>query len=135
MAVSTAGTFLEYDPTKLGVYVSLLDIINYPDLGSTPTKIDTTDLSAMKFKTSILGLQETPDLTFEANFDADVYDTISALTGEYPFRILFGTAGVDGAFGWTGNIAIYVMGGGVDEARKMQVTLSASTPIAPVTVV
>ena len=127
-ALSTAKTYLYYDVT--GTMTKLLDIIDYPDLGSTPTKIDTTDLSATQYKTSILGLQEIPDLTFSANYDKTIYDTVASLVGTpQSFELWFGDAGADGIFAWDGDIAIYVTGGGVDESRKMQVILSASTAI------
>ena len=129
MAISTANTVLKSGATKTGPFTKLLDIISYPDLGSTPNKLDTTDLSALKFKTSILGLQEIPDLTFEANYDLDVYTTISAMTGVNWFQLEMGADGVAGKYQWSGNIAIYVNGGGVDEVRKMTVVLSAETPI------
>lgn len=134
MATSTAGTYLYYKPTPAGVYTKLLDIMTYPDMGSTPNKLDTTDLSALKMKTSIFGLQEIPDLTFEANYDETAYETISALTGSYEFKLGFGTADAEGAFEWEGQVRIFVMGGGVDEVRKMQVTVSAETEITKVTV-
>lgn len=134
MALSTAKTYLYYDSTGTPTWTKLVDIINYPDLGSTPAKIDTTDLSQAVYKTNILGLQEVPDLTFEANYDATKYATIAALTGEQDFQLWFGEAGADSKFQWSGNVSIFVMGGGVDEARKMQITLSASTPITKVTV-
>lgn len=127
MAVSTASTILSYS-TDGTVYNPLVDIVNYPDLGATPSKLDTTDLSATTFKTSILGLQEVPDLTFECNYDETKYNTISALTANnYWFRLSFGSS--DGKFEWQGQIRIYANGGGVDEVRKMTVILSSSTPI------
>lgn len=128
MAVSTATTTLNYKVLVGDTFSKLCDIINYPDLGSTPSKLDTTDLSQSTFKTSILGLQELPDLTFEANYDEDVYNTISELTANsYYFQLMFGTA--DGKFEWQGQIRVYANGAGVDEVRKMTITLSASTAI------
>lgn len=129
MAVNTTGTKLYYSTDDGVTYNQLVDIISYPDLGSTPSKLDTTDLSATKFKTSILGLQEVPDLTFECNYDKSKYSTISALTSSYKFKLEFGTSGADGNFTWNGQISIYASGAGVDEVRKMTVTLSASSPI------
>lgn len=130
MAVSTSGTYLMYKATGAATsYTKLCDIIDYPDLGGTPSKLDTTDLSAKKFKTSILGLQETPDLTFTANYDKTVYATLAALKGSYPFELQFGTDGADGKYDWTGKIQVYVNGGGVDEVRKMTIVLSAETEI------
>lgn len=130
MAVSTSGTYLMYKATgEATSYTKLCDIVDYPDLGGTPSKLDTTDLSAQKFKTSILGLQETPDLTFTANYDKTVYATIAALNKSYPFELQFGTDGADGKYDWTGKIQVYVNGGGVDEVRKMTIVLSAETEI------
>lgn len=129
MAISTVNTKLMYCATESGTYKELLPITSYPDMGGTPSKLDTTDLSAIKYKTGILGLQEIPDLVFEANYDEDLYGTISALTTTQWFKLYFGTDGEDGIFKWSGNVSIFVMGGGVDEVRKMQVTLSAETEI------
>lgn len=129
MALSTANTSLMYCATEAGTYAKLVDIINYPDMGSTPSKLDTTDLSATAFKTSILGLQELPDLTFEANYDETAFATINAITTSQFFKLYFGASGADGIFSWKGQVRIFVMGAGVDEVRKMQITLSAETAI------
>lgn len=128
MAVSTATTTLNYKANSGDSFAKLVDIINYPDMGSTPSKLDTTDLSQSALKTSILGLQDLPDLTFEANYDEATYNTLKGLTASsYYFQLLFGSA--DGKFEWQGQIRVYVNGGGVDEVRKMTIVLSASTAI------
>ena len=129
MATSTALTILKYSSTQDGEYKKLLDIKSYPDMGSEPDKIDTTDLSQAKFKTEILGLQETPDLTFEANYDLAKYTEIAALKGTHWFHLEFGAEAVDGTFEWSGEVQIFTTGGGVDEVREMTVILSAETPI------
>ena len=126
MAVSTQVTTLS-SGTDGVAWTKLVDITNYPDLGSAPSKLDTTDLSAVQFKTSILGLQEVPDLTFEANYDKTAFTAISAMTTTRYFKLAFGSA--DGSFTWQGQVAIYANGAGVDEVRKMTIVLSASTPI------
>ena len=41
----------------------------------------------------------------------------------------FGTAGADGIFTWNGNVSVYANGAGVDEVRKMTLTLSSETEI------
>ena len=92
MAISTSITKLYYSTDNGTTFLPLVDITNYPDLGSTPSKLDTTDLSAAKFKTSILGLQELPDLTFEANYDKTKYLMINGLTNSYTLKLEFGTA-------------------------------------------
>ena len=129
MAISTSITKLYYSTDNGTTFLPLVDITNYPDLGSTPSKLDTTDLSAVKFKTSILGLQELPDLTFEANYDKTKYLLINGLTASYTLKLEFGTAGVNGKFTWKGGMSIYANGAGVDEVRKMTITLSAETEI------
>lgn len=132
MAVTTAVTTLKYGTDGIA-YAKLVDIINYPDLGSSPSKLDTTDLTQSEYKTSILGLQEIPDLTFEANYVEATYNTIAALNAaSYYFELDFGAA--DGKFTWQGGISIFANGGGVDEVRKMTITVSASTPIVFATV-
>ena len=128
-ATSTANTILKSSATAVDAFTKLLDIVGYPDLGGTPSKLDTTDLSATKFKTSILGLQEIPDLTFEANYDLATYTSISAMTGTHWFNLEGGEGGADGIFAWSGEVQVYKNGGGVDEVRKMTVILSAETPI------
>lgn len=131
MAISTAITTLLSSPAEVGEYEKVCDITSYPDLGSEPNKLDTTDLSAKKMKTSILGLQETPDLTFEANYDKTAYTKIEGMadTLQY-FKLEFGEDGSDGSFTWQGKISVYVTGAGVDEVRKMTITVSAETEIA-----
>lgn len=129
MAISTAKTYLFYNTTG-STFVKLTDIMDYPDLGGAPNKIDTTDLSATKMKTFINGLQEAPELTFTANYDKTVYATLQTLAGvSKKYQVHFGTDGVDGKFEWTGQLVAYVTGGAVDEARKMTISISAETEI------
>jgi len=127
--LSTANTTLNYCATQGGVYTKLVDIVSYPDMGASPSKLDTTDLSATVSKTNILGLQDAPDLTFECNYDETAYNTLKGLTGTYWFNLFFGTAGADGIFEWQGKINVFSTGGGVDEVRKMSVVVSNATPI------
>ena len=128
MAINTAVTTLSYSTLPVTSYTKLVDINNYPDLGSTPSKLDTTDLSQPKYKTSIFGLQEIPDLTFECNYDETKYAAIAAMNGTtYGFQLKFGST--NGTFTWQGQVTVYATGGGVDEVRKMTVVCSASTGI------
>ena len=78
MAVNTSNTILSYSENGT-TWTKVADITSYPDLGASPSKLDTTTLTATKFKTSILGLQEIPDLTFEALYDDASYDAIVLL--------------------------------------------------------
>lgn len=134
MALSTAITTLMYTTDLVAPYDTpalskLVDIVSYPDMGGSPNKLDTTDLTATTMKTNILGLQEATDLTFECNYDEAKYNTIVGLTATYHFELQLGTAGADGKFSWDGQIRCYLNGSGVDEVRKMTVVCSASTAI------
>lgn len=110
-----------------GTFTKLADIITYPDLGASPSKLDTTDLSQPKYKTNIFGLIEAPDMTFECNYDETIYQAINALTAEYFFELLFGAS--DGLFTWKGQVMAFTSGSGVDEVRKMTIVTSTSTGI------
>ena len=130
MATATAGTYLFYKTEVGSAYTKLVDITSYPDMGATPNKLDTTDLSATKFKTSIMGLQDIPDLTFECNYDKNAMATINSLEGDKLYlQLQFGTDGANGTFSWQGEVTVYAVGGGVDEVRKMMVVCSAETAI------
>lgn len=130
MAINTSNTILKYSETKEDTFEKLIDITNYPDLGGVPNKLDTTDLTQTKFKTSILGLQEIPDLSFESNYTLENYKKVQALEGKTLwYQLEFGENGEYGKFQWSGDISVYVSGAGVDEVRKMMTTLSAETPI------
>lgn len=130
MAVTTINTSLTMSDTQGGVYTELSKIVSYPDMGSAPNKLDTTDLSATTVKTYIFGLQEAPDLTFEANYDETVFNTIKGLNGATKwFNLKFGSAGADGIFEWSGQVSVFANGGGVDEVRKMTIVCSCATPI------
>ena len=129
MAINTALTFLETATTAEGAYTKLVDITSYPDMGSAPNMLDTTDLSQALQKTSIMGLQESPDLTFEANYDVDTFNTINDMTGTHFFQLKLGETGEYGTFRWSGEVTVFLTGGSPDEVRKMTLVLSAETPI------
>lgn len=128
MAINTAGTYLKTSTDGVA-YTILCPILDYPDMGATPSKLDTTDLSALKMKTSINGLQEAPDLTFSANYDKTIYTTIKGLVGVQKLKLEFGEDGIDGAFTWDGEVSVYATGDGADAVRKMTITCSAETEI------
>lgn len=127
MAIATMNTTLEYEVG--GDFEKLVDIKEYPDMGSQPEMLDTTTLSELTMMTSIPGLQDAPDLTFIANYTLEAYELIDGLSGTQKFRLKLGEDGVDGIFAWDGEVSVYLTGGGVNEVRDMTITVSASTPI------
>lgn len=124
MAVSTAGTYLEYSTDNWVTPVILANITNYPDFGSAPNKLDSSHLGLTVMKTNILGLQEVPDYTFEAIYDETQFDTINGLSGVQALRVRFASGE---KFTWSGEVMAYVNGAGVDEVRKMTVVASGET--------
>ena len=128
MAVSTAGTKLYYSADGT-TYTHLVDIISYPDMGTTPSKLDTTRFVGNQIQNLNPRIAGNADLIFECNYDKTKYTMISELTGNQHFKLEFGEDGADGILKWQGEIAVYVNGGGVDEVRRMTVVCSASTPI------
>ena len=126
MGVTTNVTTLNYKALIGDSWDKLCDINNYPDMGSTPSKLDNTSLSNPKYKTSQNGLIELSDQVFEANYDEAVLALINSFTTPFYVQLKFGTA--DGEYTWQGEITAYANGGGVDEIRKMTVSISCMTP-------
>ena len=135
-ATSTYKTYLMHG-TGTGTisYSKLLDIIDFPDLGGTPEMLETTTLSDA-MKTFIMGIQEAEGLEFNANYDKTSYAALEALAGkEEYYAVYFGTDsngdpdGSDGKFTFKGQLSVHVTGGGVNEVRKMLITIAPTTEI------
>ncbi len=112
-------------------YTKLVDIINYPDLGSAPDKIDVTTLSDA-MKTNILGIQGAADsMDFDILYDPTTFKSLKDMENKTLHLAIFlgGEDGKLGKFKFDGMLSVYLAGGGVNEARKAKVSLSASTVI------
>lgn len=144
MAISTYKTYLCCSETSDGTFAVLTDIKDFPDLGGDPEMLETTTLSNGA-QTFINGIQTMDALSFTANFDKTIYDSIKGTDGlddgtvKY-FKLYFkgktATAGgtttvtsYDCVFAWSGMITAYVNGGGVDEVIEMTIVISPSTEI------
>lgn len=136
-AISTYKTYLMHKGSG-ATYTKLLDIISFPNLGGEPETIDTTTLSD-PMRTFILGIQATEKMTFECNYNSEDYAKIVDLREkESDFAVWFGAStsenvdtpdGNEGKFSFKGYIDVYVAGGGVNEAVKMQVVIAPSSRI------
>lgn len=136
MASSTYKSFLMVKKTS--TYEKLVDIVSYPDLGGAPEMLDATSLSD-PMTVNILGLQSLDALEFECNYDLEKYTELKAMEGKNTdFAVWLGgtesngtvtPTGSDGKFEFGGQLAVYVNGGGVNEVRKMTVSIAASTAI------
>lgn len=135
---STYKTFL-MQGTGSGTltYAKVCDIKSYPDIGGAPDLIDMTTLSN-KSKIGVPGIQNNDAMTFDANYNPTVYQTLKALadgTAKH-WAIYFGgtenngvvtPTGDDGKFTFDGILDVYVTGGGVNEGRSMQISITPTT--------
>lgn len=141
MAISTYKTFLMKKGSG-STYEKLVDIKNFPDLGGEPDKIETTTLSDGA-RTYIPGIEDTDNLSFDANYTKTDFTTLKALKGtEQNLAIWFGgtesegtvtPTGSDGKFEFKGYVDCYVKGGDVNSAVEMSVVVTPSTAIAVAT--
>jgi hypothetical protein len=137
MATSTYKTFLMHK--KDTSYEKLVDITEFPDIGSDPEMLETTTLSD-KMKTFILGIQGNEGLSFSANYDHTDYQALKALEGKTEgYAIWFGgTEGSDGTvtpdgsegkFSFDGQLSAHPTGGSANEVRGMAIMIAPSTVI------
>lgn len=141
MAISTYKTFLMKKGSG-STYEKLVDIKNFPDLGGEPDKIETTTLSDGA-RTYIPGIEDTDNLSFDANYAKTDFTTLKALKGtEQDLAIWFGgtesegtvtPTGSDGKFEFKGYVDCYVKGGDVNSAVEMSVVVTPSTAITMAT--
>lgn len=118
-------------------YTKIVDINSAPQMGGAPESIDMTSLSNA-MKVSIPGIQQTDDLTFEANYNPTVFNTIKTTYCDgkvHHWALYLGatSAGVPdgsaGIFTWDGIASIYYNATGVNEGRKMSITINPTTDI------
>ena len=137
MALSTIHTALMHGTTSSGTttYSQLCCIKDYPDLGGTPSALETTTLCD-EMQTFVEGVKSNEQLEFTANYTESDYDAIVALAGgNEKFAIWFGAGtggtpdGHDGKFKFEGQISVRISGKGVDEVREMVIMITPSTAI------
>ena len=135
-ATSTYKSFLMVKNTS--AYEKLIDIVSYPDLGGSPEMLEATTLSD-PMTVNVLGIQSQDALEFECNYTLEDYTKLKQMEGESKdFAVWLGgtesngtvtPTGSDGKFEFGGQLAVYVNGGGVNEVRKMTVSIAANTTI------
>lgn len=154
---STYGTYLKVKVATASPdsgsnnYEILCPITDFPDLGGEPEMLQTTTLGD-KAHTYIEGIQSMDALTFTTNlYFGDektkgsflyIKKTYDSTSDSHEFAIDFvkdptGTGAAGEAEGgsvllrakWTGQLAIWVNGGGVDEVVGCTISISPSTPI------
>lgn len=140
MAISTYKVFLMKGTTvaEVTTWAKLVDIKEFPDLGGEPEMLETTTLSD-NMQTYISGIQSLDGLSFTANYTKTDFTTLKALEGQTgAYAVWFGgteTGGVvtpdgsNGKFEFDGQLAVYPVGGGVNEVIDMNISIAPSTPI------
>jgi hypothetical protein len=141
MAINTYKTYL-MKGTGSGsstTYEKLIDIKDFPDLGSAPPTLDTTTLSDA-MHTYIEDIMDTGGgLEFNANYTKADYSTLEALKGTTcKFAVWFGASesggvvtpdGSDGKFSFEGQLSVWKKGAGVSAVQEMGISIAPSTPI------
>ena len=137
MATSTYMTFLMHK--KEATYEKLIDITEFPDLGTDPEMLETTTLSD-RMQTFIMGIEGSEAMNFVTNYDKTGYTALKALKNKKEgFAVWFGgteqadgsvtPTGTEGKFSFDGQLSVRVTGGGVNEVRKMNITIAPSSVI------
>ena len=138
-ATSTYMTFLMHKKSDAADYEKLVDITEFPDLGTDPEMLETTTLSD-RMQTFIMGIQGNEGLNFNTNYDHTGYLALKELERKYEgYAVWFGgeeqadgtvtPTGSEGKFSFTGQLSVRVTGGGVNEVRGMGIMIAPSTVI------
>lgn len=138
MAISTYKVFLMQEKSSGSTYTKLCDIKEFPDLGGEPEMLETTTLSD-NMQTYISGIQSLDGLSFVANYDMAVFQSLKQLEGKTEkYAVWFGGQesggtvtpdGSNGKFAFEGQLSVYPVGGGVNEVIDMKISIAPSTPI------
>lgn len=131
---TTYQTYLMHGTgTGTVTWTKLCDIKEYPDLGGDPDKVEITTLSDPQ-RRYLNGIQDVDSFEFTTNYTPADYAACEALVNkEEKYAVWFddGTAqnptGALGKWDWTGELSVYVTGGGVNDPREMKITISAMT--------
>jgi hypothetical protein len=138
-ASSTMDTFLGVKVGTGTTYKKLIDIKDFPDMGGSPEKVETTTLSN-HVSTFVNGVQSMSSLEFLSNYTLNDYTRVKKFQdGQvYEFCLVFGkTVGSSGetvygglgAFTWSGALSAWLVGGGVNGVREMRTSISATTEV------
>lgn len=112
-------------------FALLVDIKDYPDSGSEPEQIQTTDLSQLVNHTYIRGLQDLGSLPFTVNYTQENLEalTTAKAAGEQPYAVYFGPAAEFGGYKWTGTLDFWHAGKGINEVKELMVSFTVSSTI------
>ena len=125
------GAKLEYCATQSGSYTRIYGLLNIPDIGGTPNKIDTTDLDNTEFETSIMGLKPAVELDFEFNMEDPATNANIKLASDledanvdYYFKLTYPN-GIVVAF--DSKVRTTIQGGGSQDLQKFTMHLAPNS--------
>lgn len=138
-AHNTYMTYLMNAGASGTTYTKLIDIKEFPDLGSAPPTLDTTTLSDA-MHTYINDILDTGGgLEFNANYKLEDYQTLLTHAGKNEkYAIWFGASvsggvatpsGEFGKFEFEGELSVWKKGAGVGAVQEMGLSIAPSTEI------
>lgn len=138
MARTTYQTYLMHSSNGTA-YEKLVDIKEFPDLGSAPPTVDVTTLSDGQ-KMYLNDIIDPGSLEFNCNYDKEDFAKLKELEGKknQKFAIWFGASstggtltpdGNDGKYEFEGELAVWIKGGSVSASVDMGVAIAPSTEI------
>lgn len=125
MPMNTIGTQLLYGESDSNLK-ELCRIKDYPDLMGEPNTIDVTDLQDTQ-DTNIPGTKTSDVMSFTANYDKTVFQTVSEAADTeqyYAVRFSDGSGVV-----WQGSHTVGLPGKGVNDAIEFTVNITNATPL------
>jgi len=126
MSISTSGVSLKWGPTPVSLS-KVIEIKDFPDLGSAPESIETTTLSD-KSQTYIPGILSQGAMEFTANYMKADYSAVSEDTDtDLYYALEFGENGSEGIFMWRGRHFVWVSAAGVNSPVEMKISVVPST--------
>ena len=132
MAISSYNVVLKTSTTASGTYTKLVDIKDFPDLGSAPDTIEVTTLSD-KMKRYVQGLQDTGSFEFTYNYTNDDFTKVKALddNAKHFFELDFGNdgAGGEGSFYFSGQVSTYVSGAGTGAVVEAKIIVTCDSEV------
>ena len=133
MAISSYNVVLKTSDTAAGTYEKLVDVKDFPDLGSAPDTIEVTTLSD-KMKRYIQGLQDTGSFEFTYNYTKTDFTKVKALDDneKHFFELDFGNdgAGGEGSFYFAGQVTTYVAGTGTGSVVEAKIIVTCDSEVS-----
>lgn len=137
-AYNTFKTYLMHKAGESNTWTKLIDIKDYPDMGSAPPTLDATTLSDPGH-VYINDIEDTGGaFEFTCNYTKEGYIAVKAVQGvkDHDFALWLGATesggvytpdGSLGKFPFKGELAVWKLGGSVSAVQEMRISIAPST--------